>query len=53
MKMVGNGDFKDAADRDKALRYAMTCGFVDAVVVGFKSPAEVDEAIGRVNLALK
>jgi len=52
MKMVGNGDFKDAADRDKALRYAMTCGFVDAVVVGFKSPAEVDEAIGRVNLAL-
>jgi aryl-alcohol dehydrogenase-like predicted oxidoreductase len=52
MKMVGNGDFTAAEDREKALRYAMTCGFVDAVVVGVKSPAEVDEAIARINRAL-
>lgn len=52
MKMIGNGDFTNAEDREKALRYAMTCGFVDAVVVGFKSPAEVDEAIERINRAL-
>jgi hypothetical protein len=53
MKLVGNGDFKNAEDREKAVRYAMTCGFVDAVVMGFKSPAEIDEAIERINRALK
>ncbi|HWQ35281.1 MAG TPA: aldo/keto reductase [Blastocatellia bacterium] len=52
MKLCGNGDFTNAEDREKAIRYAMTCGFVDAVVIGFKSPAEIDEAIERVNRAL-
>ena len=52
MKLVGNGDFTNPDDREKAARYAMTCGFVDAVVVGFKSPAEIDEEIGRINRAL-
>lgn len=53
MKLVGNGDFKNPDDREKAVRYAVTCGFVDAFVMGFKSPAEIDEAIERVNRALK
>jgi predicted aldo/keto reductase-like oxidoreductase len=53
MKLVGNGDFKNAEDRERAVRYAMTCGFVDAVVMGFKSPAEIDEAVARVDRALK
>lgn len=52
MKLVGNGDFTNPEDREKAARFAMTCGFVDAVVIGFKSPAEIDEAIGRLNRAL-
>lgn len=52
MKLCGNGDFTKAEDREKAARYAMTCGFVDAAVIGFKSPAEVDEAIERINRAL-
>ena len=52
MKICGEGDFKDAADREKAIRYAMTCGYVDALVIGFASIAEVDEAIARVNKAL-
>ena len=52
MKICGEGDFKDAADREKAIRYAMTCGYVDAIVIGFGSIAEVDEAIERVNKAL-
>jgi hypothetical protein len=30
----------------------MQCGLLDAVVIGFKSPAEIDEAIGRINRAL-
>ncbi len=53
MKLSGNGDFTNAEDREKAVRYAMTCGYVDSVVMGFKSPAEIDEAIERVNRALR
>ena len=30
----------------------MQPGLVDAVVIGFKSPAEIDEAIMRMNRAL-
>ncbi len=53
MKLVGNGDFTSAEDREKAMQYAVTCGCVDAMVVGFKSPAEIDEAVERLNRALK
>jgi predicted aldo/keto reductase-like oxidoreductase len=52
MKLCGNGDFKNPEDREKAIRHAVNCGFVDAMVIGFKSPAEIDEAIERVNRAL-
>ncbi len=48
MKLVGNGDFKDPADRRKAVKYAMTCGFVDAIVIGFASTTEIDEAIRNI-----
>lgn len=53
MKLIGEGAFVDAEDREKAMQYAMTCGFVDAVVVGFKSKAEIDESVERMNRALK
>ena len=52
MKLIGNGDFTNPQDREKAIQYAMTCGFVDAIVIGFASPAEIDEAITRMNRAL-
>lgn len=52
MKMIGNGEFTSPEDREKAIRYAMTCGFVDAIVIGFASPAEIDEAVTRMNAAL-
>jgi hypothetical protein len=52
MKMIGNGDFTQAEDREKAIRYAMSLKELDAVVIGFKSTAEIDEAIQRVNRAL-
>ena len=38
MKLVGNGDFTTAEDRQQALQFALTCGCVDAIVMGFKSP---------------
>ena len=52
MKLIGNGDFTDPEDREKSIRFAMKCGLLDAVVIGFKSPAEIDEAIQRINSAL-
>jgi predicted aldo/keto reductase-like oxidoreductase len=52
MKMVGNGRFVDAADREKAIRFAMSRPELDAVVIGFKNRAEIDEAIRRMNAAL-
>jgi 1-deoxyxylulose-5-phosphate synthase len=51
MKLIGNGDFKDPADRRKAIQYAMTCGFVDAIVIGFASTKEIDEAIQNISAA--
>ncbi|MBL7188942.1 MAG: aldo/keto reductase [Phycisphaerae bacterium] len=52
MKIIGNGDFATAAERERSIRFAMQGGLVDAVVIGFKNTAEIDEAILRVNRAL-
>ncbi len=52
MKIIGNGDFTDAADRERSIRFAMSRPELDAVVIGFKSTGEIDEAIGRMNAAL-
>jgi predicted aldo/keto reductase-like oxidoreductase len=52
MKIIGNGTFVDAEDREKSIRFAMARPELDAVVIGFKNRAEVDEAIQRMNRAL-
>lgn len=52
MKLIGNGDFTDPVDREKAIRFVMQSNLTDAVVIGFKSQAEIDEAILRINNAL-
>jgi hypothetical protein len=52
MKIIGNGDFTEPEDREKSIRFTMQSGLVDAVVIGFKSTAEIDEAILRINSAL-
>lgn len=53
MKLCGNGEFTKAEDREKAVRFAMAQREIDAVVIGFKSTAEIDEAIERINRALR
>jgi hypothetical protein len=53
MKICGNGTFRDPADREKSIRHAMACREIDAVVIGFKNRQEIDEAIERINRALK
>ena len=49
MKLVGEGRFTNPEDRDAALRHTMNLGCVDSVTIGFKSTAEIDEAIARMN----
>src|SRR4051794_32361721 len=44
MKLAGEGTF-GREDRRKAMRFAFRDAGVDCVTVGYKSPAEIDEAI--------
>jgi 1-deoxyxylulose-5-phosphate synthase len=52
MKIMGNGEFTSAEDREKSIRHAMSLREIDSVVIGFKNRAEIDEAIQRMNRAL-
>jgi predicted aldo/keto reductase-like oxidoreductase len=52
MKLVGEGQFTNPEDREAALKFAMNLGCVDSVTIGFKSTAEIDEAVERMNRAL-
>lgn len=52
MKLVGEGAFTNREDRKKAMRFAFQNAGVDCVTVGYKSTAEIDEAIENLNLAL-
>ncbi len=51
MKLAGEGTF-DREDRRQAMRFAFRDAGVDCVTVGYKAPAEIDEAIENLNLAL-
>ena len=52
MKLVGEGAFTAREDRQAAMKFAFRNAGVNAVTVGYKSTAEVDEAIENLNLAL-
>ena len=49
MKLAGEGRFTNPEDREAALKFTMNLGCVDSVTIGFKSTAEIDEAIERMN----
>ncbi len=52
MKLMGEGRFNKPEDRDAAIKYVMKLGTVDSVTIGYKSTAEIDEAIDRINTHL-
>jgi predicted aldo/keto reductase-like oxidoreductase len=52
MKLIGEGAFTNRSDRQQAMRFAFRNAGVDCVTVGYKSIAEIDEAIDNLNLAL-
>jgi aryl-alcohol dehydrogenase-like predicted oxidoreductase len=49
MKIMGEGRFTSPEQRDASLKFVMNLGTVDAVTIGYKSTAEIDEAIERIN----
>ena len=52
MKIVGEGQFTKPEDREASMQFVMKLGAVDAVTIGYKNTAEIDEAIERMNRAL-
>jgi 1-deoxyxylulose-5-phosphate synthase len=52
MKLAGEGQFTAREDRQASLRFAFRNAGVDSVTIGYKSTAEIDEAIENLNLAL-
>lgn len=52
MKLCGEGRFTNRQDRQAALRFAFRNAGVDAVTIGYKNTAEIDEAIENLNMAL-
>lgn len=52
MKIIGEGRFKTPEERDASVKFVMKLGTVDAVTIGYKSTAEIDEAIERMNTHL-
>jgi predicted aldo/keto reductase-like oxidoreductase len=52
MKLCGEGRFTGAEDRQAAMKFAMGLGCVDAVTIGFKNTAEIDEAMDRMDRSL-
>jgi aryl-alcohol dehydrogenase-like predicted oxidoreductase len=49
MKIFGEGAFTKAEDREASLKFVMNLGTVDAVTIGYRSIAEIDEAIERID----
>ena len=52
MKLIGNGDFRMPREREASIRFVMNLSCIDAVLIGFKNAAEVDEALKRITRAL-
>jgi 1-deoxyxylulose-5-phosphate synthase len=50
MKLVGEGSF-NREDRQAAMKFAFRHAGVDAVTIGYKNTAEIDEAIENLNAA--
>jgi predicted aldo/keto reductase-like oxidoreductase len=52
MKLMGEGQFTTPERRDASLKFVLKLGTVDSMTIGFKSTAEIDEAIQRIDTHL-
>jgi len=54
MKLVGDGQLQDESEKiDQALRFVLGLGSVDMMIVGFESESQIDNYLGRMEVALK
>lgn len=53
MKILGEGKINTPERIDASLRYVLGLGTVNAFVVGFESPAQVDDLMARTNQAIE
>ena len=53
MKILGEGTFKTPEKRLESLRYVLGLGCVDAFVIGFEKPEQIDEICRLIETALK
>ena len=53
MKILGEGTFKTAEQQLESLRFVLGLGVVNAMVIGFESTAQIDQAMKNVETALK
>jgi aryl-alcohol dehydrogenase-like predicted oxidoreductase len=52
MKIFGEGAMKEPGRRDASLRYVLGLGTVDAFIIGFESPEQIDDALAATQRAL-
>jgi len=52
MKILAEGAFKEPERRDASLRYVLGLGTVDAFIIGFETPEQVDDILKRTGDAL-
>jgi predicted aldo/keto reductase-like oxidoreductase len=52
MKIYGNGEWVDPAQRRQSLSYALSNGLVDAMTIGYLSTAQIDDTISNVQSVL-
>jgi predicted aldo/keto reductase-like oxidoreductase len=53
MKILGEGTFKTVEQRRESLKYVLGLGCVDAFVIGFESPQQIDEICTLIEEVLK
>ncbi|HOU96072.1 MAG TPA: aldo/keto reductase [Bacteroidales bacterium] len=48
MKLIGNGSFKDDSEKiNESLKYVLSLGTVNIIIVGFEKPEQIDDYINR------
>jgi aryl-alcohol dehydrogenase-like predicted oxidoreductase len=53
MKILAEGTLKTAEEQLNSLRFVLGLGCVDAMVIGFESPEQIDQILQRVEIVLK
>ncbi len=52
MKILGEGRFKEPERRDASLKFVLGLGTVDAFIIGFETPEQIDDLIKRTENAI-